>query len=184
MIYSADERQALHGVAWASIKTGLETRKGLSVNPQDYPQRLNERRTSFVTLKHRGELRGCIGSLTITQPLVCDVAEHAFAAAFRDTRFPAVKTVELATLALTIAVLSDFEDIVLTTEEGLWQSLRPGIDGIVLEIGPRRATFLPSVWESVTSPKEFMDHLKLKAGLPVTFWSDSLIIKRYTVESF
>lgn len=184
MSYSEDEKEALRRVAWTSIKAGLETKKGLSVNPQDYSPRLNERRTSFVTLKHRGGLRGCIGSLTVTQPLVCDVAEHAFAAAFRDPRFPAVRAEELATLALSIAVLSDFEDVALTTEEGLWQSLRPGIDGIVLESGPRRATFLPSVWESVMGPKEFMDNLKLKAGLPATFWSDRMVIKRYTVESF
>ena len=64
------------------------------------------------------------------------------------------------------------------------RQLRPGTDGLILEEGFNRGTFLPSVWESLTDPHEFVNHLKLKAGLPSNYWSDTVRIKRYTVEEF
>jgi AMMECR1 domain-containing protein len=40
------------------------------------------------------------------------------------------------------------------------------------------------VWESLTDSREFLRHLKLKAGLPADYWSDNIKVKRYTVEEF
>ena len=62
------------------------------------------------------------------------------------------------------------------------RQLRPGVDGLILEDADHRGTFLPSVWESIPDPKLFLDHLKLKAGLPFDYWSDTLTVRRYTVE--
>ena len=70
-----------------------------------------------------------------------------------------------------------------TSEEDLIRQLRPGMDGLILKDGFNRGTFLPSVWESLPQPRDFLQHLKLKAGLPPNHWSDTIKVDRYTAES-
>jgi AMMECR1 domain-containing protein len=69
-------------------------------------------------------------------------------------------------------------------EVDLVSQLRPSIDGVVLREGARRGTFLPSVWDSLPDGESFLAHLKLKAGLPADYWSETLRAYRYTTESF
>jgi len=83
--YSDQERAILLEVARRSIAYGLDTGRPLPVNVAEFPPHLQEERASFVTLNENGRLRGCIGALEAYQPLVKDVADHAFAAAFRRT---------------------------------------------------------------------------------------------------
>ena len=72
-----------------------------------------------------------------------------------------------------------------SSEEDVLRQLRPGIDGLILEEGEiHRGTFLPSVWDSLPEPRQFLHQLKLKAGLAPDYWSDTLRILRYTTESF
>ena len=113
-----------------------------------------------------------------------DVAENAFAAAFRDPRFPPLRPDEYPRLEYHISILNPPEPMTVTSEADLLQQLRPGVDGLVLIEGARRATFLPSVWEQLPDPRQFLAHLKMKAGLPADYWSDSLRFERYTVEEF
>jgi hypothetical protein len=70
------------------------------------------------------------------------------------------------------------------SEEELLAQLRPGIDGLILQFRSYRATFLPAVWESLPDPYLFLTQLKLKAGLPLDFWSPELRAERYTTEYF
>ena len=70
------------------------------------------------------------------------------------------------------------------SESSLLAALRPGIDGLILQDQAYRSTFLPSVWESLPEPAQFLGHLKLKAGLSADYWSSSMRIWRYTTESF
>jgi len=70
------------------------------------------------------------------------------------------------------------------SEAELVAQLRPGIDGLVLIEGMRRGTFLPSVWEQLPDPWQFLDHLKQKAGLPSGYWSPTVRVERYTTESW
>ena len=58
------------------------------------------------------------------------------------------------------------------------------MDGLILELGSRRSTFLPQVWEQLPKPAEFLAHLKRKAGLPVDFWADQVRLSRYTVSKW
>ena len=51
-------------------------------------------------------------------------------------------------------------------EVDLLVKLRPGVDGVILEHGGRRGTFLPQVWESLPDRRRFIEELKRKAGLP------------------
>jgi AmmeMemoRadiSam system protein A len=185
---SPDPRRAATGarplldVARASIRSGVERGRPLRPDPLAYPAPLRELRASFVTLHLEAELRGCVGGLEPVRPLVADVAEHAFAAAFRDPRFPPVAAAELAGLEVHVSVLSPLEPLAFASEDDLLAQLRPGVDGLLLEAGGRRGTFLPAVWEQLPEPREFLRQLKRKAGLAPDFWSDALVVHRYTVE--
>ena len=129
-------------------------------------------------------MRGCIGSLSPHRTLIADVAHNAFAAAFDDPRFLPLQAHELSGLELHISLLSEAEPMRFTTEQSLLEQLRPGIDGLIMEEGYRRGTFLPSVWDQLSSTELFLQHLKLKAGLPADYWSDTLRISRYTTHGF
>jgi uncharacterized protein len=138
-----------------------------------------EPRAVFITLEKNGRLRGCIGHLEATQPLVEDIAENAVAAALHDTRFPPVNADELPDIHLSISILTPPEPMTVADEEDLLQQLRPGIDGLILEEGRRRATFLPSVWEELPDPRNFVRHLKMKAGWSADYWSSGICASRY-----
>jgi AmmeMemoRadiSam system protein A len=178
------QQRALLDIARRSIEFGLQSGRALPVDAADFDKVLRSDAASFVTIHERGELRGCIGALKAYQPLVADVAEHAYAAAFTDPRFPPVAEAELARLEISISVLGEPEPMHFTSEADLLHQLRPGQDGLILEDGRHRGTFLPSVWESLPEPRDFWRHLKLKASLPADHWSDTLKVSRYTTFSF
>jgi AmmeMemoRadiSam system protein A len=182
--FSPDERNLLLDIALGSIRSGLESDRPLSVTTAACPDSLSDKRASFVTLNAGDMLRGCIGSLEPHTSLAEDVSHNAWAAAFRDPRFNPLQTGELARLAIQISVLSTPEIIDIDSEQALIEKIRPGIDGLILQEGSSRATFLPAVWHSLPEPERFLAHLKLKAGLEAGYWSDSIQAWRYTTESF
>ncbi len=177
---SAEEKQALLDIARRSIHQGLETGMPLGVNTSEYSEKLQKQAATFVTLHVQGQLRGCIGTLKPYQPLVDDVAEHAYDAAFKDPRFPPLSDDEESLLDIHISILTPAEAMRFSSEEDLIRQLKPGEDGLILEVGFNRGTFLPSVWESLPEPRDFLNHLKMKAGLPAGFWSDDVKVNRYT----
>ena len=136
---------------------------------------------TFVTLMRAGELRGCIGSLEARRPLGVDVRENAIAAAFRDPRFAPLAAREFGATSIEVSLLSVAEYVEARSEEGLLALLRPGVDGLILSYGSRRATYLPQVWESFAEPRAFVSALKEKAGLRANFWSPEVNVSRYTV---
>ncbi len=170
-------------VAKESIQHGLDKGGALTVNPLNYAEELREERATFVTLEIHHNLRGCIGTLTAYRPLVSDVAYHAHAAAFSDPRFPGLKRDEFAQLDIHISILGLPSPMNFDSEEHLIQQLRPGIDGLILSDGMYKGTFLPSVWESLSKPRDFLTHLKQKAGLSPNYWSNTIKVQRYTTES-
>jgi AmmeMemoRadiSam system protein A len=178
------QRATLLSVARQSIEYGLAHGQPLAVSVSEYHRDLKAIRASFVTLQLRGELRGCIGHLQAVQPLVADVAENAYSAAFRDPRFPPLSKGEWSQVKVHISVLSEPQPLHFEDEADLLQQLTPGVDGLILSDGPNRGTFLPSVWESLPDPKDFLTHLKIKAGLASNHWSDQVQVERYYTESF
>ena len=166
-----------------SISHGLRYGAPLNVNPEHYPVELQQSLATFVTLMIAENLRGCIGMLEATRPIVVDVARNAFAAAFADPRFPQLSEPELSTLSIHISVLNRPSPMTFTSEQDVITQLRPGIDGLIIEEFDRRGTFLPTVWDALPEPTEFLTQLKLKAGLPADYWSDTIVIKRYSCQS-
>lgn len=169
-------------LAKASIKYGLENSQALPINVTDYEPILQDQGASFVTLHINQQLRGCIGTLEAWRPLVEDVVENAYAAAFRDPRFPALSEDEYSALTYHISILNPPTPMQFNDEDDLLAQIRPGVDGLILEDVGRRGTFLPSVWESLPEARDFLSHLKLKAGLSANHWSETIRVQRYTVD--
>ena len=181
---SIDEQQTCMHVAHESIKHGLQHGTKLQVMSSDYSNDLQQNLASFVTLHKNGALRGCIGALEAYQPLINDIAEHAFAAAFKDPRFPGLEQNEFEQLDIEISVLGKPDLIEFESEEDLLQQIRPNIDGLILEHGYNRGTFLPSVWEQLPDKNDFLNHLKIKAGFSERWWDNGVEISRYETFSF
>ncbi len=182
--YSPAEQAQLLSIARSSIREGVETGRPATVDTEALPAALKEIRCTFVTLHRDGALRGCTGSMEPLQPLAVDVADVACQTALNDPRFYPVRAQEIGGIDIEISVLSPLQAFPVTSEADLLNRLQPGVDGLVLTLGFRRATFLPKVWESLPDPRHFLAELKHKAGLPRDFWSDEIVLHRYWTETF
>ncbi len=158
-------RQTMLELAKASIRHGLETGKALAIDAAAYRGPLAEQGASFVTLRHDGRLRGCIGSARAVRPLAEDIADNAFAAAFEDHRFPRLGQREAGELDISVSLLSQPRPIAFADERDLVRRLRPGSDGLIIAAGSRRALFLPQVWTTIPDARDFLTQLKRKAGI-------------------
>ncbi|WP_167495680.1 MULTISPECIES: AmmeMemoRadiSam system protein A [Desulfosediminicola] len=145
----------------------------------------NEEAATFVTLKIKGALRGCMGNLEPSLSLWTSVSENAVKAAFGDMRFMPLSLEELDEIDIHISVLTKLEPLAYDEGEELLHRLRPGVDGVVLCHGKAGATFLPQVWEQLPDPEQFLGHLCRKAGLYERCWEkDHPDIFVYQVQSF
>jgi AmmeMemoRadiSam system protein A len=142
---------------------------------------LREPGATFITLRWRGSLRGCVGSIQAYRPLFEDVWRNARASAFHDTRFPPLEPWEYPDLSVEVSLLSPPEPVACSCEEEALALLRPGVDGVILEYQRCRGTFLPQVWEQLPEPRDFLYQLQRKAGLRPGFWAPEVRISRYTV---
>jgi AmmeMemoRadiSam system protein A len=138
---------------------------------------------SFVTLERKGALRGCVGTLQAVRPLRQDVQRNAVKA-MRDPRLPPVTVEDWPELDVKVAVLSPPSQVAATNRAELLDALRPGVDGLILTDGQRRATFLPAVWAKLPAPAEFLDALLTKGGWPARGWPTGLVASRYTSDEF
>ncbi len=170
-------------IARDSIGSGLRHGRALDVPAEALSGFLAAPRGVFVTLTRREALRGCIGSMESSEPLAQGVADSAFGAAFRDPRFPRLQAHEFEDTHIEISILSPMEPLAAASREKLLEALKPGVDGLLLEEGHHRSTFLPKVWEQLPDPALFLDHLLAKAGLPGDYWSSTLRFQRYTSTS-
>ncbi len=182
---SDEERKILLRVARQALEAAVRRQPEPQLNGQEMTSRLQEPGASFVTLTIRGVLRGCVGTLEPYQSLVDDVCEHAVAAALQDFRFHPVRPEELNQIEIEVSRLTIPQLLPYITPESLVDSLRPGIDGVVLRDGMRRATFLPQVWEKLPDPVEFLEHLCAKMGADPELWKRiKLEVLVYQVEEF
>jgi AmmeMemoRadiSam system protein A len=168
-------------VLLAIARSAIGEELGRDARPPDEHPALHSHAATFVTLKWAGDLRGCIGSLEPRRPLGVDVRENAIAAAFRDPRFPPLSAREFDATSIEVSVLTRDEPVTAAGEEELITRLRPGVDGVIVQHGANRATFLPQVWDTIADPRAFLRALKRKAGLREDFWSPTLNVYRYTV---
>lgn len=165
-------------LARAAIENAFARGPGVTV-PDPLPDLLAQPGAVFVTLKIEGQLRGCIGSPIAWRPLGQDLVDNACKAAFQDPRFPPLTPEEWPDVELSVSVLTPPLAMDIRDEKDLLAQLRPQIDGLIIEDGGRRALFLPSVWEVLPTPKEFLTHLKRKAGMADDHWSAGFKASRF-----
>jgi len=146
---------------------------------------LQEKRGTFVTLKIRGQLRGCMGCLTPSETILEGIQRNALNAAFKDPRFPALTAPELEETEIEISILTNPQELQYTNGNDLLAKLRPNIDGVIISKGLARATFLPQVWEQLPRTEDFLAHLCRKAGLSFDEWQKGeLDVATYQVQYF
>ena len=181
---NAGERRQLLKIARQSIETGLENGQALRLKGTDFDGLLAATLGAFVTLTQGDSLRGCMGALQSADPLAQTTAACAFNAAFKDPRFTQLDAGEAKDIRIEISILSEMETLSVSDRDNLLRQLQPGIDGLLMEDGQYRSTFLPKVWEKIDSPTDFLRHLMTKAGLPGDYWSQTIQFSRYHTVSF
>lgn len=173
-----EERTYLLNIARQSIE--LAVNKKNPTVPNDCPEVFQNPSGAFVTIHKFGELRGCIGYIEATRPLIETVVETASLAAMNDPRFMPVSIDELEDLELEISILSPLKEITDVNE------IEVGTHGIVMEQGSKRGLLLPQVpteynWDRDT----FLSQTARKAGLPYDAWKKgSTKISIFTAEIF
>ncbi len=180
-----EERSVLVGLARQGLEFGVRGEPLPPLDPDSLSPRLCEPGATFVTLTKGGQLRGCLGTLEPYRSLADDVREHALAAALNDYRFPPVVPEELPQIEIEISRLTAPQPLEYDGPEDLLSKIRPGIDGLVMRDGSKRATFLPQVWEKVPDPADFLSQLCRKMGAPADQWRKKpLRVEVYQVEEF
>jgi len=180
-----EERKLLLDIARRSLAAAAAGARLPQVALEELPPRLQQPGAAVVTLTHHGELRGCIGALEPQQPLALDVRDHAAAAGTEDFRFPPVRSSEVPEIEIEVSALTLPQDLEYESPADLARKLRPGVDGVTLMDGRRRATFLPQVWEKLPAPEVFLAHLCDKMGAPPDLWMRrKLRVQTYQVEEF
>jgi uncharacterized protein len=176
---SPEEGATLARLGAAAVGAALTGRSG-SVGPPE-EQQLRGPGATFVTLESAGVLRGCIGTLTPARPLYLDVVRNA-RKAMTDPRLPRVTAADWPTLDVSVSVLSPLSPLAVDGPAALVDALRPGVDGLALQAGGRRATFLPVVWEKLADPARFVAALLAKGGW--SGWPAEMRVARYSAATF
>ena len=165
-----------------AIVDGLSGRPLAAPDPTTLPPALQEPRGVFVTLRVAGQLNGCIGSIHGSDPLGQAVGRCARSAAFDDPRLPPLRHADRPSLTIEISLLSPLAPVPAGSRQELLDQLRPGTDGLLIAAGRRKGVFLPAVWDQLPEPEAFLDHLQLKAGIPIGTWPPGMQAWRFTAE--
>jgi AmmeMemoRadiSam system protein A len=166
----AAEKKQLLALARQTLKECVAGGKAAAVDVSRWPADLQEPKGCFVTLTKQGRLRGCIGHIFPKEPLVQAIVDNARSAALQDPRFPPVTADELGQIEIEISLLTVPQPLAFASPEDLLMKLRPRVDGVVLKIGTRGATYLPQVWEQLPDKVLFLNQLAEKAGCDPSDW--------------
>lgn len=167
---SLDEQGKLLRWVRATIEAAVRGERRWEIPGNEMTEGLHASHGAFVTLRKRGELRGCIGKMDFERPLGQNAMDAAIASALEDPRFPPVTPAELDGVAIEISILNPPEDI---AEPGMFDVSR---HGIIVQRGLRHALLLPKVaqeqgWDATKTLEAVCE----KAGLPSDAWRDPTI---------
>jgi len=169
-VYTPEEQAQLLHIARHTLEAVTSGESRPCIDLQALPPKLRENRACFITLHITGELRGCTGTLTARRPLAEEVSISTVQTAFSDPRFPPVAAEEVPQIQIEISVLTPSVPLDYDNPNDLVRRLRPNVDGVTLQLGSYRSTFLPQVWEHLPDPVEFLTLLSRKMGLPGDAW--------------
>ena len=166
-------------IAKVSLDEAVVHHKHFKPERENYEDVLFNRGAAFVNLYKGEELRGSSGTLLPNQAIAFTVAQNAYDAALSDKDYASVQASELADIKIKINLITGFERVEYKNEKDLLQKLRPNVDGIVLRDGNRQGVFLPMQWKKYPQAEEFLNNLKIKAGLSPAYWSNRIKIYRF-----
>lgn len=169
----------LYQIARRALNEAVEHGRRFEPSRGDWPDKLFDKGAAFVTMTVNGSLRGCIGTVVPYQAVALDVALNAYEAAIKDSRFQSIKPEELPNIAIDISLLTGYEKIDFSGEKDLLAKIRPNVDGLIIRDGDRQGLLLPSVWQQLPNKQDFLNNLKLKAGMSPTYWSDHIKVYRF-----
>ena len=167
-----------------AILEGLAGRSHQIIALQELPDALGRTLGSFVTLHVDDELNGCIGNVEGIEPLGHAVPRLAWSAAFADPRLPALEPSERDRLRIEISLLSPLSPLAADSYSALIANVRPGVDGVVVQMGRRQGLFLPSVWTQLPEADTFVEQLFRKAGLIARSWTSETRVHRFTTTTY
>jgi AmmeMemoRadiSam system protein A len=180
------DKKYLLKLARKAIQKYFQDEGVLQINEDDLPQTLKEKKGTFVTLRKNNKLRGCIGDLESKKPIYQSVIDNCLASALLDPRFTTLNNNELNDIKIEISVLSALKKLPdFTNSDSFLEYLDKYRPGLLIKKGSHQATFLPQVWEDLTSTELFISHLCEKAGLDKNKWKKmNLEIYQYSAEVF
>ncbi len=180
---SVEDKKTLLAMARSALEEAVTSGELAPWSPEGLSDRLRDPGAAFVTLYLGEKLRGCVGSVEAQRSLAEDVRVHTMAAAFNDPRFSRVKTPELDGMVIEISILSPLQELAYKDPDDLLRQIRPAIDGVLIKMGDRQATFLPKVWEKISDPRLFLSLLCEKMGVPEDSWlKEPLTVYVYQTE--
>ena len=176
-----DHKRALLDIARAAIRAEVLGPRAAEASARDASIAWPAAEGVFVTIKNRGELRGCLGTLTCVGGLAMEVARCAADAASEDPRFAPVTPDELPDVSLEVSVLGPLESIDPFDDK----AIAIGRHGLVVEQGRHRGLLLPQVAiEWGWTVEQFLRQTCVKAGLPPDAWQHGARVYRFNAEVF
>jgi len=157
-----------------AIHEYINSEKKIIINEDEVGDDLKVQAACFVTVYIKKVLRGCIGTTESKNPLYKNIIDNSILAVTRDIRFPKITKGELTDLQVEVSVLSPLEKYEPLNNESLKKYLNDTRPGLMIEKSQHRALFLPQVWEDLSDPVDFLNHLCFKAGLNVNDWKKGM----------
>ncbi|QOX63578.1 AmmeMemoRadiSam system protein A [Anoxybacterium hadale] len=182
-VQSADPYSELYGgmelknsdyvkLAREALETYIRDGKKIRVPDWVRSEMKMKRAGAFVSIKKRGALRGCMGTVGPTMVNVAEeIINNAINSGFRDPRFPAVKEEELKELVYSVDVLGAPQKINSLEELDVKRY------GVIVTNGFRRGLLLPDL-EGVDTPEKQVTIALQKAGI---MSSESFDLERFEV---
>jgi AmmeMemoRadiSam system protein A len=182
-VLTDEQKRALLDIARTAIRHQVLGRRAAEATAPDTARGLffPAAEGAFVTIKNRGELRGCLGTLKCVVGLETEIARCAADAASQDPRFLPVAPDELPDVSLEVSVLGPLEAIDPLDES----AIAIGRHGLVVEEGRRRGLLLPQVaTEWRWTVEQFLRQACVKAGLAPDAWRHGARVYRFDAEVF
>lgn len=143
--------------------------------PDDLKPEMAEKAGVFVSIKKKGELRGCIGTFHPTMENVAsEIIQNAISAATQDPRFPPVDASELDFLEYSVDILSGPERVTSKSD------LDPKRYGVIVKSGDRKGLLLPDL-EGVNTTDEQISIASMKAGI---YLGEDVELYRFEVKRY
>lgn len=170
----------------SAIKRKIETGIAPKIDLGKVPTALHALRPTCVTIELGGKIIATKANMSSNRPLIEDVVENAISA-LESSEIESLAPNKFDELMVTVSLLSPMVRLNFSNEQELLDQLVPHYHGLLIQdkflrkTGSDKAVFLPHIWNAVSEPKQFLDQLKVKAGLPAAYWGDDIVAWKFSL---